>query len=1806
MNNHAHNSVYETQSIDARLAFLNWPPGLSVLISAILLQHSWQTPIPVLTISAVIMATLFCLAAITRLSQMFRLLVLLTASFLILSFSAQALTCDAGNILLGETRTGSLNSTNSSDTWCITTTDDGSLQIDVSRENTLNININLYASDGHQVNGWSYWQGENPRILANALPADTYYVEIASAGGYGGYQISNNFTAQPTANDDEPNDTREQALPLELGNMLAGRLGFQRPDGSWDSNDWYKVTTTDDGSLQINVSRENTLNININLYASDGHQVNGWSYWQGENPRILANALPADTYYVEIASAGGYGGYQIAVTAHGPNAFPFPLSWNFGSVSGSSTVSKLFTLINVGLQDLSVGNLEVTGIHQSDFYIQDDLASGLTIRPQEQRTFNVMFAPTATGDRQASVYIPSNDPDTPVTVVDLLGTGIGNLPAPQPLLASTSSEGFTFTTLGDTKTIKITNSGSNTLTLGSLSLTGANASDFSVTSNNCNGAVLASMASCSFTVKFNATTTNTTLGAQIQIPSNSPGGTLNIDLSGSVATPVKETTYGPPSPSNPSANIAEPVNTATGNYYYQHTDLSLPGRGLPLVFTRTHNVQDANIGPFGSGWTHSYNLKLIEKTGGSVEIAMGDGHHEYYDSLGNGVYQAHDPGMFNTLIKNANGSFALTQKNQTRMVFNGAGRLDSINDRNGNTLSFGYDGAGNLMTITDSVGRIATLSYDANNRLLNLHDSAGRTVSYQYDGNGHMIADTDPNGGVQQYHYNANGLLDRITDRRGNVLIANTYDGNQRVATQTNGKGAVTQFAYDTPSAGQTTITDGRGSVTIHTHDILRRLIQETDPLGHSIAYAYDSNSNRVSVTDKNANSTTFTYDAKGNVTSKTDAQSHVSTVQYNAFNDPVQITDALGNTTQFSYSAKGNLTGITDALGHVTAVAYDAHGQPLTVTDAQGHVTTNAFDAQGNLVQVKNALNGVTSFSYDAIGRRVAMTDANGNAASFAYDQSGNLLAVTDALGNETRFTYDANNNRTTVTDPNGNLTSFVYDANDLLSRATDALGNAVQFVYDAGDNRIAVTDPRGNTTHYAYDAANRLAQVTDALNQTTALAYDANGNLLTQTNALGHVSQFAYDELNRLVNASDALGNQGFRTYDALGRLIQSQDAAGRVTQYAYDALGRLLQVTDANGGTVAYAYDALGNRIGVTDPNGHATAYGYDALNRLVAKTDPLGQAYSYSYDPAGNRVSLTDAKGQTLQYAYDANNRLATIAYPDNSQVNFAYDAAGNRVQMTDKLGASNYVFDALNRLVAYTDAFGKTVGNQYDAAGNRTALVYPDGKTVQYAYDALNRMASVTDWLGGVTHYGYDAASKLEQVLNPNGTHVTYGYDAAERLVNLANTKADNSVLASYALSLDAVGNRTGFDRKEPLAPSFANQTQTLSYDTDNRLLTRDGSPVTHDANGNLLTENGKQFQYDFEDRLVTASGDQNAQFVYDGIGNRLAATRNGQTTRYTLDVAGPMSNVLVENDNVGHPTAYYVHGLGLISRITPSGIRHVYHYDTIGSTVALTDDTGAITNAYAYDAFGKVLNQQANANAANNPFRYVGQFGVMEEGNGLQFMRARYYESGVGRFLNKDPIGLAGGINAFEYVNGNPFSYIDPMGLTIVVVGDVAKYKQAIDYLNTVSEAKDVIDHLINSRQEYKIIMNENKFDDRYDPFKNTVYWSPSDTVVLPNNTTLSPAMALLHELAHAFSDDTTYDILEIVVDGGWGWAGGITKFWGFTNNLNEYEKYSEYQVITGIETRVSMTLKEGTRTSLKIKGFIPNTSVTPKKECKQ
>jgi RHS repeat-associated protein len=1097
-------------------------------------------------------------------------------------------------------------------------------------------------------------------------------------------------------------------------------------------------------------------------------------------------------------------------------------------------------------------------------------------------------------------------------------------------------------------------------------------------------------------------------------------------------------------PRNAAMN-ADPVNTATGNYVFDHTDLAMPGPGLGFEFTRFYNSLDDRSGPLGIGWTHSLALGLVEDvSAGTVSVRWGDGHVDTYLSQ-NGSYLAQLPGLVDSLSKNGDGTFVVRKKDQREFRFGADGRLTAIADRNGNAQSLTYAGA-KLASVTDTAGRVITFTYDASDRIIQVSDPLPRTVSFGYDAAGHLTSVTDPNGGIEGYTYDANHQLLTATDPRGNTYLTNTYDSARRVVTwQSDAKGNQYQFSYD-EATGQTTITDPLGNVSVDAYDARKRLVRQTDRLGHSVSYTYDDQNNRTTITDKNGKTTTYYYsgDGLGNVTGKMGPAPfyYTTSITYDSRNNPLSRRDEAGGLTQFSYDSNGNLLTTTDARSGATSFAYDARGQVVTVTDANGHVTTNEYDEAGNPVSVTDAAGKKTSFTYDAAGRRLSATDARGNRTEFSYDPAGHLLQTLDAAGGLVVNQYDANGNRTRVTDARGGVTAFTFDENNLLTTVTDGLGGVTTHTYDKLDRKVSTRDARGNLVRFTYDEEGRLLTTTDATGGVTRMSYDGVGNTLSVTDPLNRVTGFTYDPLTRLTETKDPLQHTDSRTYDPLGRVQTTTDAKGRTTTFAYDELGRLTQVTDPNGGTAKYTYDPVGNRLTVTDPNGKQTTSTYDVVNRLLTATDPLDNRTSYAYDAVGNKASATDANGVTVTYAYDALNRLSEIHEPTGPGVAFAYDAAGNRTQMVDAVGTTAYTYDALNRLTQFVDAFGKTIGYEYDAVGNRTALVYPDGKRVAYGFDAANRLTTVTDWADRVTQYACDAAGQLTGTTNANGTMAAYGYDAAGRLTALANRKGDGSVIASYSYTLDPAGNRTGVDQVEPLVAPPAPTQQAYTYNAANQIQAAGAAAFTSDKNGNLTSRiepsGTTTYAYDAHDRLTAVGAAGASAYTYDGVGTRVARNVNGTVRRFVVDPQPTLSQVLMETDATGTPLARYVYGVGLVARVNPAGDVLTYHFDPRGSTVAMTDAAQAAVNTYAYDEFGAV---RAKQEAVAQPFQYVGQFGVMQEANGLQFMRARYYAPADGRFLNVDPsptINTPQDLNLYVYGRNNSVRWLDFTGLNPV------------------------------------------------------------------------------------------------------------------------------------------------------------------------
>ena len=253
-----------------------------------------------------------------------------------------------------------------------------------------------------------------------------------------------------------------------------------------------------------------------------------------------------------------------------------------------------------------------------------------------------------------------------------------------------------------------------------------------------------------------------------------------------------------------------------------------------------------------------------------------------------------------------------------------------------------------------------------------------------------------------------------------------------------------------------------------------------------------------------------------------------------------------------------------------------------------------------------------------------------------------------------------------------------------------------------------------------------------------------------------------------------------------------------------------------------------------------------------------------------------------------------------------------------------------------------------------------------------------------------------------------------------RVRNCRTADLNTGIITNQSFNFDAASNVLADD---------------CTYDVNNRLTSFKENSITYDADGNMidafLNEQNVNFVFDSRNRLIS---DGTHTYTYNAENTRIRSICNNVETHYTYNTNASLSQLLVKR--TGGDITKYVYGLGLIGEESQGSFK-TYHFDYRGSTVAITDEAGIITDTFAYDTYGKLINRTGET---NTPFLYNGRDGVMTEENGLYYMRARYYSPELKRFINADvvsgEIANSPTLNRYAYANGNPISNVDPLGLS--------------------------------------------------------------------------------------------------------------------------------------------------------------------------
>ena len=1002
-------------------------------------------------------------------------------------------------------------------------------------------------------------------------------------------------------------------------------------------------------------------------------------------------------------------------------------------------------------------------------------------------------------------------------------------------------------------------------------------------------------------------------------------------------------------------------------------------------------------------------------------------------------------------------------------------RLLSIMDRRGNSLSYSYvgessepsrieDGLGRSLdfgyaqvsfltaveTITDQAGRRTTFSYEASGNdngnsptLRTITDPAGRVTTLGYAGTPALrnrLSRIELPGGEVPWRATygdavvlAGQTASRVTsvqDALGNTTTL-TYDAAANVVRALRPDGNTWAYRHWGPRGLPQAITDPSGRATTSTRTTSEQIADVTDRLGRATRFAWHFETGKLaSVTDPLGRTTSATYTG----IEKTFLNPYELSQAVFRFYDRTRIDHPDGTSTSFTYDDAGNATSVVDPRGGTTTYTYDARGRRLTETNAEGGITTHGYDSSGQRTSTTRADGVTTTYTYDAEGRVQSAHTTDGGAASLEYDAADRVTAFTDAGGRRRTFGYDANGDRASDTDP---------------------AGNAVQATRDAAGRITGVTDRRGNATTAAYDALGQPTVITDPTGAAVRLTRNADGDV--ESFALGSATtSLTRDAEGQVLSRQLPSGGEVTGTYDAAGNLLTCTDPLGGVSQFQYDAMDRVTRVTDPVGDATQYQYDAAGNLTRVTFPAGAATLYAYDALGNLKEIRDAESAVWLLNRGASGRLESLRDPNGRVWQQTYDQRGRPALTLFPfGTSGLQRIRDSAGNVIARIHSGpggdDVTTFAWDSSNRLVA-TDGLqltrdadgrvtasenpGTVFGATYDAAGRVKTVSYADGAfTVTYAYDAATgRLTSATDDLtSSRVDWVYDAAGRVTAVERSNGVDASYEYDAADRLVRLR----DGSFL-DLRSTYDAAGRVVRSESTAPLDASgfLAPGDEEFGYDPASQLATEGYS---YDSRGRLAgAPGGRAFAWDGSSRLTAVDL---ASFAYNGLGDLRTRTEGGTTVRWYHNYAIRGAPAVAERDEAsGDWLRWYVWSpageLLYVIEATAANAVSFPHFDRTGSTVALTDGTGAVTDAYAYDPYGRLV---AHQGASVQPFTFVGRWGVRQEGaDGAYQMRLRYYDAVTARFLSPEPrwpaITDPRRVEPYGYALRNPLSFIDPSG----------------------------------------------------------------------------------------------------------------------------------------------------------------------------
>jgi RHS repeat-associated protein len=1045
------------------------------------------------------------------------------------------------------------------------------------------------------------------------------------------------------------------------------------------------------------------------------------------------------------------------------------------------------------------------------------------------------------------------------------------------------------------------------------------------------------------------------------------------------------------------------VNMVNMNLYLTDTPLwYTPPYGPEVRIQLSYNSLANATGnePFGNKWILNYGSYLTVDANENVTIMMPDGKMDVYNYDGQGGYSKPFE-VFSTLTKAGPNWYELKFLDGTVYVYQIP--LDT-------SLPHPY-----LVEIQDSYGQSLTIGYTASGQIETITDALTNNVTTFYDD------DSD-------------GLIDHVDDPFGRSALFE-YDIDRNLEKITDMGGYWTSFTYD-PGVYLSSITNSEGTWDIYIEENDGRIADLYPAPGGDMGENY-----RITITNPLGDKEEYFYKATPGAYSW-----YISPRDYVDYVDQNNNNDTSAPKTYYFFNKNLPEAKIRKIVypegGHIEFWFDPASGKPTTIKDYHGLDLNN------------NPISHITEYTHNSNGLPASYTDAKNNTTTFTYYPNDiDLWEFINGLGTIT-YTYNGTTHDVeTVTDRNNVVTEFGYNTTGQLITITEAKGTAVERI-----------------TELVYDPASyELSEIKRAGSTLITLTPDpaVPGRVKTFTDSTGLTLTYDYNNLDQITKITyPDTKFELFNYSTCCPFVLQSRtDRAGFTTNYTHDSLKRLKKI-DGPGGIIQYDYDTNGNRTLIMDQDNKPTSFEYNLDNRLVKKIYADGKFIQYTRDLMGFLETFTNARNITRTYTYDSNHNVEFIDYSDATpDVTYTYDSYNRVYTRIDGVGIYHYDYYVDNRIMTIDGPwFNDMITFQYDDLGNITTLTPLAGQPISYYYDYdpenpgdpdIGRLKDITAGASTYT-YGYTGINTLIQNLTrPNGSFTDYGYnDPLNRLTEIINKNSSGQTITSNSFTytgtdLDVIDTETVENGD---AMTFTEGITTYDYNNLNQLLSsaNPNQAFAYDDDGNMAQGYNPDgyvmtMTYDAENRLTSAeytdSGNVVHRTEYEYSGDNLLAVKkkfeNGSPIDEIRYVRAGFLPIQERDDNNQIVREYtwglnYGGGIGGLLNLRQGGLDYSYLYDGKGNVRGLIDSTNTVVAKFTYDEFGNLMSKVDTLNL-DQPYMFSTK--EYDEETGLSYYGFRFYSPSLGRWITRDPIEEAGGLNLYGFVGNNAVNWMDPLGL---------------------------------------------------------------------------------------------------------------------------------------------------------------------------